>query len=320
MKERHAIFGPLLLVAGGILALLIQTGRVPAANLWALISLWPVLLIMAGIGLILRTRSIVLWNIIEFLTVAGLSLAVVYAPRLGLPSSPTLASFAIFVDGRQPRGAVVQQERTVGGFNAIEIAYPSQVTLIQGTSQGVVIEAPSSILPEIKTEVRDGMLSIRPTTGTYIWHPAESQTVHITINVTELSAINFSGAGSLQANGLKSDDLSLAISGAGEMTLSNLTAQELRCSLSGVGNLRIGESSQAGDLTVGISGLGSFNGAELQTRNADVTISGLGNATVWATDRLDAQVSSIGSVRYYGNPIVSKHISGVGDVTGLGNK
>jgi hypothetical protein len=320
MKQRHAIFGPLLLVAAGVLALLIQSGRIPAANLWALVSLWPLLLIMGGIGLILRTRSVILWNIVELLTVGALFLAVVYAPRLGLPTSPTLASFGVFIDGRQAGGPMTRQERTIGDFNAIDIAYPSEVTLTQGTRQGVVIEAPSSLLPEIKTEVQQGVLSIRPTTGTYIWHPAQSQAVHITINVTQLSAISFSGAGSLSSDGLQADDLNLSISGAGQMTLSKLTANQLHCSLSGVGDMRIGESSQVGDLTVSISGVGGFDGADLKSQAANISISGLGNATVWATDRLDAQISSLGSVRYYGNPSISKHISGIGDVTSLGNK
>jgi hypothetical protein len=55
MSKPRSLFGPLLLIAIGVIWLLTTSGRLPSANLWALTYVWPYLLIAAGFGLILRS-------------------------------------------------------------------------------------------------------------------------------------------------------------------------------------------------------------------------------------------------------------------------
>ena len=54
MEQKKSFFGPLLLIAAGVVWLLVRAGTVPPDNLWALTHIWPFLLIAAGIGLLLR--------------------------------------------------------------------------------------------------------------------------------------------------------------------------------------------------------------------------------------------------------------------------
>ena len=50
MQQKRSLFGPLLLIAAGVIWLLIRAGTIPSSNLWALTYIWPFLLIAAGIG------------------------------------------------------------------------------------------------------------------------------------------------------------------------------------------------------------------------------------------------------------------------------
>ena len=51
MQYPRSLFGPLLLIAIGAVWLLVKSGTIPAANLWALTHIWPFLLIAAGLGI-----------------------------------------------------------------------------------------------------------------------------------------------------------------------------------------------------------------------------------------------------------------------------
>ena len=55
MRNR-SLFWPFFLIATGIVWLLIEMRTIPADNLWALMYIWPFLLMVAGISLILRSR------------------------------------------------------------------------------------------------------------------------------------------------------------------------------------------------------------------------------------------------------------------------
>ena len=55
MRNR-SLFWPFFLIATGIAWFLIELGRIPVENLWALMYIWPFFLMAAGVGLILRTR------------------------------------------------------------------------------------------------------------------------------------------------------------------------------------------------------------------------------------------------------------------------
>ena len=48
MEQKILLFGPLLLVAVGVIWLLVKSGTIPSGNLWALTYIWPFLLIVAG--------------------------------------------------------------------------------------------------------------------------------------------------------------------------------------------------------------------------------------------------------------------------------
>jgi hypothetical protein len=320
MRRRRSLFGPMLLIAAGVLLLLVQTGRVPLANLWALAYVWPVLLIFAGLGLILRRSLPWLWDVMAILVVVALLLAVIFAPQLGLSTTPLTGATPFFAFGSVATGNVVREDRPVSAFDAVSIEYPADVTISQGSNESLSIEAPSDILPQIRTEVRGSTLHISPPPGLIPLLRPQTGLVRIEITVKDLSSVQFSSAGRVDLLDLQTDDLRVSISGAGSFDITNLTTRNLEIALSGAGSLSASGRSTISSVDVNLSGVGSYDGGELRSTTADVAISGAGSATVWVTDRLTAHVSGLGSVRYFGSPSVTKQVSGLGGVQSLGDK
>src|SRR5438046_509775 len=130
MERTRSLFGPLLLIAAGTMWLLVKSGRVPSANLWALTHIWPYLLIAAGIGIILRPYWRYTSVLLDILIIGGAFLAILYAPKLSW-TNPYFVSFSnngdFFVGpGKPGSGKVVTSIREVNKFDSISVDYPAQ--------------------------------------------------------------------------------------------------------------------------------------------------------------------------------------------------
>lgn len=321
MEHRRSLFGPLLLIAAGVIWLLVKAGTIPAANLWALTHIWPFLLIAAGLGIILRSYWKYTSMILDVLIIGGAVLAILYAPQLGWNNPSIFTMFnnsePFIGPGERGSGNVISQTREVSGFDAVNVAYPAQVLIKQGKAESLKIEAEDNLLPNLKTQVKNGTLEIfyKRENGK---HVNPTKTPIITIVVKDLTNVDFTSAGELTIDGLKTNALDVSLSGAGNMKLDKILVKALSVSLSGAGSSTA--SGTADDLNLTISGFGDFKGPDLHSQDARVDISGAGSATVWVDNNLDAEISGAGSVSYYGSASVTKQISGVGGVNHLGNK
>jgi hypothetical protein len=322
MEQRRSLFGPLLLIAAGVVWLLVKSGTIPSGNLWAITHIWPFLLIAAGLGIILRPYWRYTSMVLDVLIIGGALLAILYAPRLGWASPSMLAMFNengdVFMGpGERGSGNVVTEAREVSNFRAIEINYPAQVFVKQGSQESLEIEAEDNLLPHLKTQVRNGTLEIyyKRENGK---HVNPTKTVKITVVVKDLASVDFTSAGELTVEKLKTDNLDVSLSGAGNLKLDRIQVDGLSVNLSGAGSMSA--SGVANNLDLNISGFGDFKGADLHEKIARVNISGAGSATVWADEDLMAGISGAGSIDYYGSASVTKQISGVGGVRHVGNK
>lgn len=321
MEQKRSLFGPLLLIAAGVIWLLVKSGSIPSSNLWALTHIWPFLLIAAGIGLILRPYWSYTSVLLDVLIIGGVILAIFYAPQMGWNRPSMMVSWGgedgelFFGPGVRGSGNIVSETRKVSGFDSIQVDYPARVLISQGSAESLKVEAEDNLLPGLKTEVKSGELRIfyKSQDGE---HVNPTKTVTITITVRELSSIDFSSAGELIVDGLESDELSVSLNGAGSVELNDIAVRGLNVNLSGAGSTTA--SGTADDLNLNISGFGDFDGRDLEGKTANVNISGAGGATVWAEEELDATISGAGSVNYYGSPEnVRKQINGVGGVNHL---
>src|SRR5687768_9280202 len=117
MEQKRSLFGPLLLIAAGVIWLLVKSGMVPSANLWALSHIWPFLLIAAGLGIILRPYWQYTSIALDVLIVGGAVLAILFAPQLGWARPSMLAMFndgdSFIGPGERGSGNVITEIRDV---------------------------------------------------------------------------------------------------------------------------------------------------------------------------------------------------------------
>ncbi len=215
-------------------------------------------------------------------------------------------------------GRMTTQSRQVSGFNSVLFSGLGDVSITQGSTEGLIIEAEDNIMPIIVTEVRDGQLYIGFERQNWQDIVRPTRTIKFTLSVKNLNSIEISGVGSLSSNSLSADDLTIKVGGAGGVKINNLDASSLTAIMSGAGNVDI--SGTVNSLNATLSGVGNFSCGNLQTSTAKVNVTGAGGAKVWASQSLDVSITGAGSVSYYGSPAISKNITGLGVLNELGSK
>ena len=256
--------------------------------------------------------------VLDVLLVGGAFAAVLYAGQLGWANMPPYVfNGSHFGPGQPGSGKVVTAAREVHDFHGITVEYPAEIVIKQGSAESLKVEAEDNVIKDLRTDVKDGMLTIDRGSDRDLW-VRPTKPVRITIVVKDLDEFNFDSAGTVKLESLKSDTLDLNINGAGILTLDNAQVKILNCKLDGAGTLTL--SGTADKLNVDMSGFGSFKAADLQAQIADVSIDGAGSATVWVEKSLTAEISGAGSISYYGSPTVTKSVDGVGSINSLGKK
>jgi hypothetical protein len=214
-------------------------------------------------------------------------------------------------------GTLVQEDRTVSNVQSVEFTSVGQLTIVQGGSESLVVEAEDNIISHITTDMHGTTLVIGFDDGAQNMI-TPTRMISYTLTVTDLSDIELSGAGNISMDELTADTVTIQLSGAGNIDIGTLTADSLTVSLPGAGNISI--NGTVGEEGLELSGFGNFNANDLQASVANVNVSGAGNASVWVTDTLNVDISGAGSVEYYGSPDITQDISGVGVLNSRGNK
>ena len=211
----------------------------------------------------------------------------------------------------------IRESRAASGFSRIEIEGQADVTLKQGASEGVTIEAPAQLMPRIRTEVRDHTLIITPEGQRHWWDwvmgGGSTRSPRITVDFERLERIDAAGAVKLIADTIKADDLRLDVAGACTLRVTDLQASRLR--LDGSGAVKAEMGGKVGTQYVDLSGAGSYQAADLASDSAVLRVSGAGKAVVNAVSRLRVEVSGAGTVEYLGDPKVEQQVSGVAKIT-----
>ena len=238
--------------------------------------------------------------------------------RLALPLLAAVGIVAALPCARSASAVDLQQEtRAASGFHRIEINGETNVTLIQGATEGVTIEAPAASLAGVRTAVHGGTLVVDAVEARSIWQwfsgRSGSRTPQVTIRLRELDRIEANGTVKLDADALKSGDLRLDLAGACTLRIHDLQATSLRIDGSGVIKVEIGGKVER--QKVDLSGAGSYQADRLESGEAVLDVSGAGKAVVNAKNSLAVDISGAGKVEYLGDPKLKQSISGIGKVT-----
>jgi hypothetical protein len=194
-----------------------------------------------------------------------------------------LAGCAVGDDG--PR---TTQTRDVAGFTRIDNRDSVDVRVQVGERQRVRVSAGEKVIDDVGTEVRDGTLHL--TFDHDGWGGGE---VVVHASVPRLTAIEASGSGDIEADGIEADAFEVLSDGSADISLRGTT----------------------GRLVVDLDGSGDADLADVAAREARVTVGGSSDVDVRAADRLEVAVDGSGDVRYRGDPELTSDIDGSGELS-----
>jgi hypothetical protein len=212
-------------------------------------------------------------------------------------------------------GKVVTQDVAVSGFTAVTLGGVGELTITQGDTESLSIEAEDNLLAVMENKVSGGTLVLGTKPGVTI---TPTRPIRYTLAVKDLSKLELAGLGSAKMDGLKTGRLELVLSGSGNLQLKNLDAQDVRATISGLGSMEL--YGQAASLDLELKGSGNLTAGDLAVKDAKVSITGLGNATIWPASTLDITISGAGNLEYYGSPKITQNITGLGNIKSLGAK
>ena len=201
-----------------------------------------------------------------------------------------------------------QQTRPVGDFTGIKAGDAFNINITQSDANSVKVNAPENVQSQIKTEVKDGILTI--TTEGNI---KDADEITISVAMKSLTSLDISGASDVKSeNQLTCEKLTIITNGAGDIHL-DVKANDIKADISGAGDVTLKGTAQLLDVTV--SGAGDLKASNLEATKIKAKVSGAGDAKVYAIQGLDADVSGAGSIIYKGNPVDRNvNISGAGSV------
>jgi len=213
-----------------------------------------------------------------------------------LPALGLLSLFPLFgcqQSGLRGEGPIAAEERALGSFDRVELSGGFDVHLVVGEGSTINVQTNANLLPELRTEVVDGVLEIG-------WRRSVTNVgmPQLEIHTASLMGIEVSGAADLKVEGVDSDAFALHVSGS--------CHAEIR--------------GRADDLQVAVSGVGEVDMSNLEARTVAVSISGSSHLSVAASETLDVSISGVGRLDYGGSPQVRSEISGSGTIVHASNE
>jgi Putative auto-transporter adhesin, head GIN domain len=185
--------------------------------------------------------------------------------------------------------SVTSESRDVSGFDEVELDGVGNLSIQQTGSESLSVEAEEDVLPKLRTEVKGNRLIIAPEPNTTI---STTRPINYELTVKDLSALDVSGSGNVDAEDISTDDLTINVGGTGDVKISGKVESQ----------------------DVEVSGSGDYQAGDLESQDAKVDVGGSGSALVNVSNELDASASGSGSVEYIGDPTVNQDVSGSGEV------
>ena len=211
------------------------------------------------------------------------------SPRRRLLILPAaLAALALAGCSVGDDGPHTTQTRDVGGFTRVDNRASVDVQLHAGEPQRVRVRAGEKVIDDVRTEVREGTLHV-----TFDHDGFGGSDVVVEASVPELTGIEVSGSGDIDADGIDAGTFEVRSDGSADIALGGT----------------------AGRLAIELDGSGDADAAGLAAREARVAVGGSGDVDVRADERLEVDVDGSGDVRYHGDPALTQNVDGSGDLS-----
>lgn len=194
----------------------------------------------------------------------------------------------------QGSGRMQREGRAVSGFHAVQLRGEGEIRVALGETEGISLEADDNLLPLLGTRVENGTLIIDLDDREQPLNLQPTQPIRLNIAARRLDSFEITGNGTLVAEEVKADRVTVTIHGCGDVRLTGEAREQIAT----------------------ITGSGNIDTRGLRTAYTRAEIKGSGNISVWATDQLDAAVMAAGHIEYKGQPVVNQTITGLGTIGG----
>lgn len=186
-------------------------------------------------------------------------------------------------DGVNGSGNVVTESRALGPFHAVSFSGIGHLVLEQTGSPSLTITAEDNIQPFLVSEVVDGWLTLGVAPNTNL---GRVQRIEFRLTVPALDELSVSGAASVDATGIDTDRLDVAVTGVMTVTIAGRAAHQ----------------------DISITGASTYDAAALDSRTVTVDATGASRVIVRVSEALTARVRGASTVTYIGTPSV--HVDG----------
>ena len=217
----------------------------------------------------------------------------------------------------------VRETRTMTeAFGEVRLVGALDLQLTQSDATSLAIEADRQELPHVKSEVRDGVLTLsleqnwpHAFLGFFSRHSAP----RAFLSARAINRLVVQGSGEVDAGAWSFESaFEVRIEGSSKVRFDHVAAQQLTCSIAGSGDISLAGSTTAQEIR--ISGSGDYRAPDLKSQTASVSINGSGDVELWVERALKARIAGSGDVRYYGSPTLQQSVFGSGNLRSLGAK
>jgi hypothetical protein len=213
-------------------------------------------------------------------------------------------------------GLTETEIRNVEPFSEVVLTGIGDIFIEQGNRTSLEVKADENLLPYITTSVNAGQLILGIHEDVCILQ-SEIE-IQYFITVQDLDLLNIIGAGVIQVDQLKAEDLTIRLDGSGQIIMAGLELNTLQTDINGTGSLQL--AGQAETQRVNLNGYGQYQAGDLECHWADITLNGTGKIDIWVVTNLEVELNGLGSVSYYGDPALSTSTSGLAGIERLGAK
>lgn len=185
-------------------------------------------------------------------------------------------------DDDKDKGPRIEKSFDFTGFDQIEVVGVYNMDVQVGEDFSIETSGRTKDMERMEVYVKNGVLVLATDENKKRkgWRGNNHKGIDITITMPSLNALEITGIGNGEVNGIDSDSFEIEVAGIGAMELNG------RC----------------GKLDADYAGMGELDARGLKCENVNIDMSGMGSASVYASESVDADMSGMGSIDVYGDP------------------
>lgn len=210
-------------------------------------------------------------------------------------------------------GDFIDKEIVLDEINAIEIDFPCEIVLVDGTTQAIRVNAKQDLIADLedKSSVSGKIWKVR-LKNNCIKHRED---ITFTITVPGLKKLKVDGSTRIDSDGKLTnlnDVLELDFDGDTDVRLEAVNLSRLTVNADGEIDLAVNGYAETANYNLDGSGIVSTH--NLQTAFTSLNMDGNLVAEIWVTEKLNANLDGHATVCLKGNPAVVSNIDGPGKI------